>query len=94
MISRVSWPSPAFGAGLHVGDSIVAVNGKPISAISREELGELLVPQGSTALTLGISRLGKKKTFTVKPATRRAAEQAIGRKPTKSGFVPQGCPAS
>jgi len=94
MISRVSWPSPAFGTGLHVGDSILAVNGKPISAISREELGGLLVPQGSTALTLGISRLGKKKTFTVKPATRRAAEQAIGRKPTKSGFVPQGCPAS
>jgi C-terminal processing protease CtpA/Prc len=94
MISRVEWPSPAFDAGLHVGDSIVAVNGKPLSAISREDLGELLVPRGSAALTLDISRLGKKKTLTVKPATYRDAEQAIGRKPTKSGFVPQGCPAS
>ncbi len=94
MISRVSWPSPAFGAGLHVGDSILAINGKPISAISREELGKLLVPQGSAALTLEVSRLGKKKTLTVKPATYRNTEESIGRKPAKSGFVPQGCPAS
>jgi S1-C subfamily serine protease len=94
MVSEVSWPSPAFDSGLHVGDSILAVNGKPISAISREELGKLLVPQGPAPLKLEISRLGKKKTVTVKPATYRHAEEAIGRKPTKSGFAPQGCPAS
>lgn len=94
MVSRVEWPSPAFDAGLHVGDSLLAVNGKPISAISREELSKLLAPEGPSRTTLEISRLGKKKTLTVKPATYRDAEEASGRKPTKSGFVPQGCPAS
>jgi C-terminal processing protease CtpA/Prc len=94
MVSRVSWPSPAFDAGLHVGDSILAVDGKPISTISREELSKLLVPEGTTPLALEISRLGKKRIFTVKPVTQRKAEGAIGRKPTKSRFVPQGCPAS
>jgi C-terminal processing protease CtpA/Prc len=94
MISRVEWPSPASAAGLHVGDSILAINGKPTSAISQEDLGKFLVPQGPAPLKLEISRLGKKKTLTVKPATHRDAEEAIGRKPTKSGFVPQGCPAS
>ena len=96
MISRVEWPSPAFDAGLHVGDSILAINGKPTSATSREDLGKLLVPQGPAPLTLEISRLGKKETLTVKPATHRDAEEAIGRKPAKSGFgfVPPGCPAS
>jgi S1-C subfamily serine protease len=94
MVSRVSWPSPAFDAGLHVGDSILAINGKPISMIDREELGKLLLPEGASPLTLEITRLGKKKTFTVRPATWSNAEGSIGRKPTKSRFVPQGCPAS
>ena len=57
-------------------------------------MGKLLVPQGPAPSKLEISRLGKKTTLTVKPATYRDAEQAIGRKPTKSDFVPQGCPAS
>jgi len=94
MVSRVSWPSPAFDAGLHVGDSILAINGKSISAISREELGKLLVPEGPSSVRLEISRLGKKKTLTVNPVTHRNAEGSIGRKPTKFRFVPQGCPAS
>jgi len=94
MVSRVSWPTPAFDAGLHVGDSILAINGKPISAISREELNKLLVPEGTSPLMLEISRLGKKRTFTVRPVTQRKAEASIGRKPTKSRLVPQACPAS
>jgi len=94
MVSRVTWPSPAFDAGLHVGDSILAINGKPIFAISREELGNLLVPEGASPLTFEISRLGKKKTLAVKPVTYRRSYGSIGRKPTKSSFVPQACPAS
>jgi predicted metalloprotease with PDZ domain len=94
MVSRVSWPSPGFDAGLHVGDSILAVNGKPISAISREELEKLLIPEGTSPLTFEIFRLGEKRIFTVKPVTQRKAEGSIGRKLTKSRFVPQACPAS
>lgn len=94
MVSRVSWPSPAFDAGLHVGDSILAINGKPIRMIDREELDRLLVPGGTSPLALEISRLGKKKAFTVNPVIYRNAEESIGRKPTKSQLVPQGCPAS
>jgi S1-C subfamily serine protease len=94
MVSEVDWPSPAFDAGLHVGDSILAVNGKPISEISREELGKLLVPAGASMMSIDVSRLGRKKTFTINPVTHRTAEAGIGRKSTKSGFVPEGCPAS
>lgn len=94
IVSQVSWPSPAFDAGLHVGDGILGINGKPISGISREELGKLLVPEGSSPMALDISRLGKKKTITVNPVTYRNAEESIGREPTRSRFVPQGCPAT
>jgi len=94
MVSQVEWPSPAFDAGLHVGDSILAINGVPISGISREELSNLLVPEGALPWALQISRLGKKKTFTVIPVTYRQAEESIGRKPARYQFVPQGCPAS
>jgi predicted metalloprotease with PDZ domain len=94
MVSQVQWPSPAFGAGLHVGDTILAINGMRISGISREELSKLLVPEGASPLALEISRLGKKKTFTVIPVTYRQAEESIGRKPAHSRFVPEGCPAS
>ena len=94
IVSRVQWPSPAFDAGLHVGDSILGINGMPISGIGREELGKLMVPEGTSPMALEISRLGKKKTFTLNPVTYRNAEESIGRKPTKSRFVPQGCPAS
>jgi C-terminal processing protease CtpA/Prc len=94
MVSEVHWPSPAFDAGLHVGDAILAINGKPISGISREEFGKLLVPEGASPMTFEVSRLGRKKTFTVRPATYRSAEAGIGRKLTKSGSVPEGCPSS
>jgi S1-C subfamily serine protease len=94
MVSRVSWPSPAFDAGLHVGDSILGINGKPISKISREELSKLLIPERASPLALEISRLGRKKTFTLNPVTYRKAEESIGRKPAQSRFVPQGCPES
>jgi len=44
MVDHVPKPSLAFGAGLHVGDSMLAFNGRVVSAISREELSKLLVP--------------------------------------------------
>jgi S1-C subfamily serine protease len=94
MVSEVDWPSPAFDAGLHVGDPILAVNGKAMSEISREELGKLLVPAGASIMSIDVSRLGRKKTFTINAVTHRTAEAGIGRKSTKSGFVPEGCPAS
>lgn len=94
MVSEVHWPSPAFDAGLHVGDSILAINGKPMSGISREEFGKLLVPESALPITFEVSRLGRKKTFSVKPATHRNVEAGIGRKLTKSGSMPEGCPSS
>jgi C-terminal processing protease CtpA/Prc len=100
MVSGVYWPSPAFDAGLHVGDSILTINGKAIASMSGEEVAKLLGAEGTLPTTFQVSRLGRKKTFTVKPATYRSAEAAIGRKWNKfSGGqqyrpVPKGCPSS
>jgi C-terminal processing protease CtpA/Prc len=90
----VDYPSPAFDAGLHVGDLIISVNGVAIEQIGRQELGQLLSPKKSLEIALGVSRLGKKMTFRVTPVTYRAALASIGRKLTKFGPAPQHCPES
>jgi C-terminal processing protease CtpA/Prc len=103
MVASVDWPSAAFEAGLHVGDSMVAVNGRLISGMSQEEFGKLLVPSNASSITLEVSRLGRTKTFTVRPLTYRSAEAAIGRKWTNPANspggppprpVPEACPSS
>jgi C-terminal processing protease CtpA/Prc len=94
MVDEVDYPSPAFDAGLHVGDRILAVNAVPVEQINRQQLGEMLQPKGGSELRLEVSRLGKKQSFQIKPVTYAQAEAKIGRKITKKGPVPEHCPES
>jgi C-terminal processing protease CtpA/Prc len=94
MVDEVDYPSPAFDAGLHVGDRILAVNAVPVEQINRQQLGEMLQPKGDSELRLEVSRLGKKQSFQIKPVTYAQAEAKIGRKITKKGPVPEHCPES
>jgi C-terminal processing protease CtpA/Prc len=92
MVAHVEYPSPAFDAGLHVGDLLLAVNGLPIAQIDRQNLSKLLTPSGPAKVVLEVSRLNNKMSFTLTPVTYRAALASIGRKPTKFGATPQSCP--
>jgi S1-C subfamily serine protease len=92
MVAHVEYPSPAFDAGLHVGDLLLAVNGLPIAQIDRQDLSKLLTPSGAAKVVLEVSRLNKKKSFTLTPVTYRAALAIIGRKPTRFGTTPKSCP--
>jgi C-terminal processing protease CtpA/Prc len=92
IVAQVQYPSPAFDAGLHVGDLLLTVNGLPIAQIDRKDLSKLLTPSGPAKVVLEVSRLNKKMSFTLTPVTYRAALASIGRKPTKFGTTPQNCP--
>jgi len=88
IIAYVHYPSPAFEAGLHVGDLVLTVNGLPIAQIERQNLNKLLTPTDTTQIVLEVSRLQKKMSFALTPVTYRAALASIGRKPTKFGTTP------
>ena len=92
MIAYVQNPSPAFDAGLYVGDRLLAVNGISVGQIDRQNLSKLLSPADATKIVLEITRLQKTMSFTLTPVTYRAALSSIGRKPTKFGAAPQSCP--
>jgi S1-C subfamily serine protease len=94
MISQVQYPSPAFEAGLHVGDVLLAVNTSPVTRIDPRELSRLLTPSSAENVTLEISRLNKKISVTLTPGTFGAALASIGRKATKLGTAPRSCPSS
>ena len=92
IVTQVDYPLPAFFAGLLIGDRILAVNGVPIAQISRQQLTEMLQPQGDSLLRLEVSRLGKELHFEIKRMTLSEVEAKIGRKVTKRGLVPEHCP--
>jgi C-terminal processing protease CtpA/Prc len=92
IVERVEYPSPAFDAGLHLGDEIIAVNGKPIKALPFAGLNQALSTPGPLPTMLVISRLGRTHTFRLAPATYGKALADIGRKSTKFGPAPEHCP--
>jgi C-terminal processing protease CtpA/Prc len=92
MVDRVDYPSPAFDAGLHVGDRLLKVSDVPIEQITPQQIRDLLEPKGPTELSLEISRVGKKLELHIKPLTYAEAQGKIGRKITKKGPAPQHCP--
>lgn len=94
VIAHVQYPSPAFKAGIHVGDMLLAINGSPLNRIDAPDLSRLLTPSSAARIVLGISRLKKKANITVTPVTYRSALASIGRKPTKFGTAPESCPNS
>lgn len=92
IVDEVYYPSPAFDAGLHLGDRVLKINSVQIEQITPQQLREMLQPKGAYELGLEVSRLGKVMEFRIKPATLGEAEAKIGRKITKKGSAPQHCP--
>ncbi|MGH9685764.1 MAG: PDZ domain-containing protein [Candidatus Acidiferrales bacterium] len=94
VIAVVQYPSPAFSAGLHVGDVLLTINRQPVARMNDQELSRLLSPTSAEMVLLGISRLKKRMSVTLTPVTYRAALEGVGRKPTKLGTAPESCPNS
>jgi C-terminal processing protease CtpA/Prc len=92
MVDEIRYPSPAFDAGLLLGDRVLKINSVPIEQITPPQLREMLQPKGASVLMLEISRLGKTIQFQIKPATYAEDEAKIGRKITKKGPAPDHCP--
>ncbi len=91
IVSGVTYPSPAFDAGLLVGDLILAVNGEPIEHITREHLSDLVNPDSPSSLALEISRLGRTIHSLLTPVTEAQAQAGIGRKMTANGPASPRC---
>jgi predicted metalloprotease with PDZ domain len=91
VVAQVDYPSPAFDAGLHVGDQLLTISGSAVTQLDRQGLSALLTPNGPTNVVLEIARLNREMTFTVRPVTRRASLATIGQKPSKLGRTPQTC---
>jgi C-terminal processing protease CtpA/Prc len=94
IVAQVEYPSPAFDAGLHVGDRVLSVNGIRIERLTRQQLTEILQPKTDSELKLDVTRLNERLAFQFKPETPADALAKIGRKITKSGSVPAHCPES
>ena len=91
---QVNYPSPAFDAGIHVGDRILAVNGAPMEQMPRHQLTEILQLKADSELKIEVSRLSERLVFRIKPVTADEAQAKIGRTITKYGPVPAHCPVS
>ncbi len=94
IIADVDYPSPAFEAGLHVGDLLVEINGRPLEEVSRERLAELLSPTGPAETALAVYRLGRRIEFKLRPVTFAQAQATIGRILTRFGPAPPACAPS
>lgn len=92
VVESLDYPSPAFAAGLHLGDLLLRIDGVPIGKIGRLHLNKILLPSQASGMTLEASRLGRKLNFRLKPITYEEALASIGRKMTKLGPTPQHCP--
>lgn len=91
IVSGVTYPSPAFDAGLLVGDLILAVNGEPIEHVTRQHLSDLLNPDPPSPLVLEISRAGRTIHSLLTPVTEARAQAGIGRKMTANGPASPQC---
>lgn len=92
VVDEVLYPSPAFDAGLELGDELIAVNGKPVGELTEAQVSDLLAPSGLAALNLTVARLGKRLTLEIKPELWSQALARIGRRLTEHGPVPRNCP--
>ena len=94
VVEEVEYALPAFDARMHVGDLILAADGKPMENISLEELSRILSPTGPSEVTFEVSRLERNLSFRLRPVPYSAALDKIGRKITKFGPAPKHCPGS
>lgn len=92
MISHVDYPSSAFDVGLRPGDLVLSINSTPIQQLTRAQISSLLAPADSSPIDFRVSRMHKRLTFKITPATRAEEQAKIGRKMTKHGPSAEGCP--
>ncbi len=91
VVRSVDYPSAAFAAGMHIGDKILAVNGRPAKQISREEMKNILESSSPAPLRIDAMRLDKKIHFQLTPMTEAQAQVSIGRKMTAHGPTSAKC---
>jgi len=92
MVAEVSYPSPAFSAGVHPGDLIISVQNLSLAKLTREQLAEALAPSDSKPLSLVLLRSRKRFAVRLTPVTYGEALNGIGRKLTRFGAAPLHCP--
>ena len=93
-VRAVAYPSPAFRAGLLVGDRLTAIDGEPIQQLTAARLSEVLNPTSTSEITLDVSRLGRSLHLRLIPVTEAQAQADIGRKLTANGFASPHCTES
>ena len=90
MVAEVSYPSPAFSAGVYPGDLIISVQNLSLHTLTREQLAEALAD--SKPLSLVLLRSRKRFEVRLTPVTYGEALSGIGRKVTRFGAAPLHCP--
>jgi len=85
-------PSPAFAAGLHPGSEILAINGRAVSSLTRDQVAKLLSPTSTKPISLRIERERQQQTVTIVPVRYKDVLASIGRKLTRFGPAPLTCP--
>lgn len=66
IVQNVFLESPAEKGGLRAGDSITAVDGRPVTGLSLEEVVSLIRGEPGTAVTLTVERPGVDRPFTLR----------------------------
>ena len=66
VVARVVADSPAQDAGVHEGDVLVAIDGKPVASLSPDELRAFSVQAPGTVVRINVSRDGKPLSFSLK----------------------------
>ena len=92
IVDEVSYPSPAFSAGVYPGDLIISVQNLSLAKLTREQLTEALAPSDSKPLSLVLLRSRRRFEVRVTPVTYGEALSGIGRKVTRFGAAPLHCP--
>jgi len=91
IVSTVSYPSPAFDAGLLLGDFLIRINGTPVEKFNRAELNTHLTPEPSKKISLEIQRHGKRATLQIAAEEYSKVLDPIGRRLGSFGPIPHHC---
>lgn len=76
--------TPAYKAGIEPGDTIVAINGRPVKGITLEQAVRRITGEPGTSVTLTMERMGRDKPFDV---TMKRAKIVV---PTIKGWTRDG----
>lgn len=92
IVKAIDYPSPAFSAGVQVGDQLERLNGLPVKSIDREKLNERLAPQSNQAIHIEVKRGNQSLSLEIRPERYQDILARIGFKLTGFGPAPSLCP--